>query len=92
MFERVSLVGHLTQHIRNKMGVDDMCARAFIIKNVDVNTEVAATLKAAYGPNIFKTAMGGSLTGIIELEEAKGMAMVCKDIGYLAMELRAPCR
>jgi hypothetical protein len=50
---------------------------AFIIKNVDVDAEVAAILKDGYGSHAFKTAIGVSVTAMIELGEAA--STVCKD-------------
>jgi hypothetical protein len=40
------------------MGVENMSAEVFIIENVDVNVKVTAILKATYGPQTSKIAMG----------------------------------
>jgi hypothetical protein len=72
-----SLAGLLTQHLRNKMGVENMAATVFIYNNVDLAGEVSHILKSTYGPQTYKVTLV-DVVQVSELQDAMLMASVCE--------------
>eukprot|EP00873_Tetraselmis_striata_P028870 jgi/Tetstr1/449134/TSEL_036344.t1 len=74
-----SLAGLVTQHLRNRMGVEMMSQQVFIKKNVDAATEVQDILMQAYGPQTYRTTLASSVNIPSELHEARKLAAALED-------------
>jgi predicted oxidoreductase len=74
----LSLAGLLTQHLRNKVGVENMAATVFITKNVDLAREVSNILKSTYVPQTCRATLADDVHVISEVHEAMLMATVCE--------------
>eukprot|EP00873_Tetraselmis_striata_P029455 jgi/Tetstr1/449719/TSEL_036787.t2 len=78
--ERIfSLAELVTQHLRNRMGVEMMSQQVFIKKNVDAATEVQDILMQAYGPQTYRTTLASSVNIPSELHEARKLAAALED-------------
>eukprot|EP00873_Tetraselmis_striata_P012057 jgi/Tetstr1/432321/TSEL_021720.t2 len=69
----------VTQHLRNRMGVEMMSQQVFIKKNVDAATEVQDILMQAYGPQTYRTTLASSVNIPSELHEARKLAAELED-------------
>eukprot|EP00873_Tetraselmis_striata_P008534 jgi/Tetstr1/428798/TSEL_018785.t1 len=78
--ERIfSLAGLVTQHMRNRMGVEMMSQHVFIKKNVDAATEVQDILMQAYGPQTYRTTLASNVNIPSELHEARKLDDALED-------------
>jgi hypothetical protein len=73
--ERVfSLAWLVTQHLRNKMGVEMMSTHVYITKNVDAAVEIQHILTKQYGINIYDHTFSKTLKIPYELHHARQTA------------------
>jgi hypothetical protein len=73
--ERVlSLARLVTQHLRNKMGVEMMSTQVYITKNVDAAAEIQDILTKQYGSNIYNHTFSKTLQIPSELHHARQIA------------------
>jgi hypothetical protein len=70
--ERVfSATGLITQHLRNRMGVENMSVHAFLLKNMDVNVEIKAILESTYIASVYQSSLANDLSFLSDLAEAR---------------------
>lgn len=79
--ERIfSLACLVTQHLRNKMGVENMAATVFITKNLNLSAEVVSILKYGLGPQAYNASLARKIYIKTKLQEARETAAVCERI------------
>ena len=70
--ERVfSAAGLLTQHLRNRMGVENMSIQVFLLKNMDVEAEIRAILESTYSVGVYQASLATDIKILSELSEAR---------------------
>ena len=79
--ERIfSMAVLVTQHLRNKMGVENMAATVFITKNLNLSAEVANILKSGLGPQAYNASLAREVHIKTKLHEARETAAMCERI------------
>ena len=48
-----SAAGLITQHLRNRMGVENMSVHVFLLKNMDLDAAIKAIMVSNYGAFVF---------------------------------------
>jgi len=70
--ERVfSAAGLITQHLRNRMGVENMSIQVFLLKNMDVNVDIKAILESTYSASVYQSSLANDLSFLSDLAEAR---------------------
>ena len=70
--ERVfSAAGLITQHLRNRMGVENMSAQVFLLKNMDLDVEIKAILESTYSASVYQSSLAKDITILSDLAEAR---------------------
>ena len=70
--ERVfSAAGLLTQHLRNRMGVENMSIQVFLLKNMDVEAEIRSILESTYSAGVYQASLATDIKILSELSEAR---------------------
>jgi hypothetical protein len=70
--ERVfSAAGLITQHLRNRMGVENMSAQVFLLKNMDLDAEVKAILESTYSASAYQSSLANDISILSDLAEAR---------------------
>ncbi len=70
--ERVfSAAGLITQHLRNRMGVENMSAQVFLLKNMDLDAEVKAILESTYSASAYQASLANDISILSDLAEAR---------------------
>ena len=70
--ERVfSAAGLITQHLRNRMGVENMSAQVFLLKNMDFDAEIRAIMESTYSAPVYQSSLAADINILSELEEAR---------------------
>jgi hypothetical protein len=74
-----SLAGLVTQHLRNKMGVEMMSTQVYITKNVDAAAKIQDVLTKRYGINTYDHTFSKTLQIPSELHHARHIATACEE-------------
>ena len=61
----------ITQHLRNRMGVENMSAQVFLLKNMDLDAEVKAILESTYSASAYQTSLANDISILSDLAEAR---------------------
>ena len=70
--ERVfSAAGLLTQHLRNRMGVENMSLQVFLLKNMDLDAEIKAIMESTYSASVYQSSLANDINILSDLAEAR---------------------
>ncbi len=63
-------VGLITQHLRNRIGVENMPAQVFLLKNLDLDAEVRGIMESTQSASVYQSSLANDISILSDLAEA----------------------
>ena len=61
----------MTQHLRNRMGVENMSVHVFLLKNMDLDDEIKAIMESTYSAFVYQSSLANDISILSDLAEAR---------------------